>query len=712
MKQVLHDLKSGATMLADVPSPSPGANELLVRTRATLLSPGTERMLLEFGKANLLEKARQQPDKLRMVLDKARTDGVLATLETVRRRLDEPLPMGYCNVGTIVGLGARARGFALGERVVSNGKHAELTAVPCNLCARVPGHVNDESAAFAVLGAIALQGIRLAAPTLGEAFAVAGLGLVGLLAVQLLRANGCRVFAFDFNAERVALAAAFGAETLLLRPEVDPAPAALAFSRGRGVDGVILAAATRSAEPIHQAAAMCRRRGRIVLVGVTGLQLSRADFYEKELTFQVSCSYGPGRYDPAYEEGGADYPFGFVRWTAQRNFEAVLDLLASGSLDVARLVTHRFAFGDAPRAYEVLGGSEPHLGIVLDATVSEEPNAARTIALASNGERPRSPSAGTVGVIGAGNYGSAILIPAFRRAGAELRAIATLGGVRASVHGRRFGFALATTDADAVLADERIDTIVIATRHDLHAELVCRALRRGKHVFVEKPLALAHAEIDDIGAAYDEARRGSHPILMVGFNRRFAPHVVRCAELLAEVREPKSFVMTVNAGAIPREHWTQDVATGGGRIAGEACHFIDLLRFLAASPIASLHATALHNDPQGTGDTASLDLRFLDGSIGTIHYFARGHRSFPKERLEVFCGGRVLQLDNFRELRGFGWRGFRTVRSWRQDKGQHACVMRFIEAVRGGSPAPIPFEQLIEVATATLQAAEAVRETA
>jgi predicted dehydrogenase/threonine dehydrogenase-like Zn-dependent dehydrogenase len=710
MKQVLQDLKTGATILAEVPSPGPRAHHLLVRTRTTLVSAGTERMLLEFGRANLLEKARRQPDKVRLALDKARTDGLLPTLDAVRRRLDEPLPMGYCNVGTVLELGLDARGFAPGDRVVSNGKHAEITCVPQNLCARVPDGLGDEAASFAVLGAIALQGIRLAAPTLGETFAVAGLGLVGLLAVQLLRANGCRVLALDFNPERVALAASFGAETVVLGPDVDPTSAALAYSRGRGLDGVIVAAATRSDEPIHQAAAMCRRRGRIVLVGVTGLELSRADFYEKELSFQVSCSYGPGRYDPAYEEDGSDYPIGFVRWTAQRNFEAVLDLLASGALDVSRLVTHRFAFDRAPSAYEVLGGSEPHLGIVLDATASGERALQRTIALRPGVEPPRIGSAGTVGFIGAGKYASGILIPAFREAGASLRAIACSAGVSGADAGKRFGFALATTDAASIFADERIDTIAIATRHDLHATLVCEALRRGKHVFVEKPLALSGAELDDIRSAYGDAQRAARPILMVGFNRRFAPLVRRAADLLAGVHEPKSLVMTVNAGAIPREHWTQNAASGGGRIVGEACHFIDLLRFLTGSPIVAVRATALRNDPQQTGDKVSIDLRFADGSTGTIHYFAHGHRSFPKERLEVFCGGKILQLANFRELRGFGWPGLRSVRTWSQDKGQRACAKAFIDAVRSGAPAPIPFDQLIEVAQATLEAADAVRE--
>ncbi len=710
MKQVLQDLKTGATILANVPSPAAKANHLLVRTRKTLVSAGTERMWLDFGKANLIEKARQQPDKVRQVLDKVRSDGLLPTLDAVRRRFEEPLPMGYCNVGTVMELGPGIHGFAVGDRVVSNGKHAEVACVPKNLCARVPAEVSDEAASFTVLGAIALQGIRLAAPTIGETFAVAGLGLVGLLAVQLLRANGCRVFACDFDPDRVALAASFGAETLVLQEDVDPVPAALAYSRGHGIDGVIVAAATNSAAPIHQAAQMCRKRGRIILVGVTGLELSRADFYEKELSFQVSCSYGPGRYDVAYEEGGADYPFGFVRWTAQRNFEAVLDLLTSGALNVSTLVTHRFAFDEAPAAYEVLGSHAAHLGIILDATTSRDDAPERTIVLKERSEHPRPVSAGNVGFVGAGKYASGILIPAFQAAGANLRTIACSAGVSGFDSGKRFGFACATTDAEVIFNDETIDTVAIATRHDSHAQFVCKALRRGKHVFVEKPMALSLREIDDIRSAYGEAPEALHPILMVGFNRRFAPYVQRMAELLADIRQPKSFVMTVNAGPIPQDHWTQDASVGGGRIVGEACHFIDLLRFLAKSPITAITATTLHNDPQESGDKVSLDLRFNDGSIGTIHYFANGHRSFPKERLEVFCGGKILQLSNFRELRGFGWGRFRAIRSWSQDKGQRACVKAFMDAIRTGSTSPIPFEELIEVARATITAADAARD--
>jgi predicted dehydrogenase/threonine dehydrogenase-like Zn-dependent dehydrogenase len=655
-------------------------------------------MLTEFGRANWIQKARQQPDKVRTVLDKVRTDGLSATLESVQAKLDQPIPMGYSNAGVALEAGAGVGGVKAGDRVASNGSHAEVVRVPAHLCARIPDNVPDEHAAFTVVSAIALEGIRLAQPTLGETFVVTGLGLIGLIAVQLLRAHGCRVLGVDPDVRKAELAGRFGAETVVLSNGEDPVAAAERFTGGRGVDGVLITAATKSNEPVHQAALMCRKRGRIVLIGVTGLQLSRDDFYKKELSFQVSCSYGPGRYDPTYEEDGHDYPYGFVRWTEQRNFEAVLEMMASGRLDVAPLITHRFPFERAKEAYDLMQTDAFYLGILLK--YQAEPSLARTVALNPVPGLQGSYLAaakGNLGFIGAGGYASKILIPAFKSAGAGLVSIASSGGVSAAHAGRKFGFIEATTDMDALLADARTDTIVIATRHNSHASLVCRALRAGKHVFVEKPLAMKAIEVDEIESLY--AGLEHRPLLMVGFNRRFAPHVVKIRELLRAVPGPKAFVYTVNAGAIPAEHWTLNAEAGGGRIVGEACHFIDLLRFLTGVPATAIHSTAL------SGQTTTITLAFDDGSIGTVHYLANGHRSFPKERLEVFAGNRILQLDNFRKLTGYGWPGFHTMKLWRQDKGANACAAVFLKAVREGKPSPIPFHELIEVARLTLAAA-------
>ncbi|HWZ61738.1 MAG TPA: bi-domain-containing oxidoreductase [Steroidobacteraceae bacterium] len=712
MLQVLQELSTGDTVLREVPPPAVSRGSLLIETRRSLISAGTERMLVEFGRGNLLQKALQQPERVSQVIDKARTDGIAATLSAVRTKLDEPLPLGYCNVGVVLEVGPEVTDFAAGDRVVSNGAHAQLVCAPRHLCARISDEVSDDAAAFTVLGAVALQGMRLAEPTLGERFVVIGLGLVGLLAVQLLRAAGCRVLGIDPDRRKVELARTFGAEVIAVDYSQDVERVAEAFSEGRGVDGVLIAAATNSSEPLSLSARMCRKRGRIVLVGVTGLELNRDDFYRKELTFQVSCSYGPGRYDPEYEQAGRDYPVGFVRWTEQRNLAAVLDMLALGRLDVEPLVSHRFKFQSAPEAYELLASeTEPHLGIVLQYPQLPA-TAVRTPAIMLNGTPRPAASAGVEPAalfIGAGNYAGRVLIPAFVACGTRMAGIASRGGVSAAHYGRKFGFAVAASDPQAMLASSDASIVVIATRHDSHASLTLRALAAGKHTFVEKPLALTQQELDAVAAAAAGRSGTSRPLLMVGFNRRFAPHVVRMKSLLEPMREPKSIVITVNAGALPADHWLHDPRTGGGRLVGEGCHFVDLARFLAGQPIVDSGVRVLGRDSTRHEDDVSITLAFADGSWGAIHYLANGHRSYPKERIEVFCGGRVLQLDNFRRLRGYGWPGFSRMSSWRQDKGQQACVAAFVAAVRNGAPAPIALEELLEVSRVVVALGERAR---
>ena len=702
MKQVLQDLRTGETEVAEVPCPEPGFGRILVRSVCSLVSAGTERMLVEFGRAGLIEKARQQPEKVRMVLDKVRTDGLVPTVAAVRAKLDEPLAMGYSNAGIVVGIGSGVAGFSIGDRVATNGRHAEYVCVPTNLAARIPDGVADEDAAFTTVAAIALQGVRLLCPALGESVVVTGLGLIGLIAVQLLRANGCRVLGLDFDQRRLELAKRFGAEVADLNAGADPVAAALAFSDGRGADAVLITASTTSNEPVRHAAVMSRKRGRIVLVGVAGLDLSRAEFYEKELTFQVSCSYGPGRYDSNYEEHGHDYPIGFVRWTEQRNFEAILDLLSQRRLDVGALVTHRFRIDDAPAAYRIIAGSEPSLAIVLSYPGSDtrglDTLRRRTIAVAIDAVklvgRPR------IGFIGAGSYATSLLIPAFRRSNVILESVASNAGISSLRAARKYGFHFATSDVSSILENDAIDAVVIATRHDSHAALVARALAAGKHVYVEKPLCLTLDELSQIEAALSTESRGAGRILMVGFNRRYAPLVQRIKDLLAATTEPKTFVMTVNAGRVPDSHWTQDPAVGGGRFLGEGCHFVDLLRHLAGAPVRDFAVVPMRSS---TRDTGSVSLAFRDGSIGTIHYFANGSRAFPKEKLEVFVGGRILQLDNFRRLRSFGWQGAGTVWSWRQDKGQTGCARAFVDAITTSGLPPIPIDELIEVAHLTIE---------
>ena len=705
MKQILQSLENGQTEIADIPASTVRSGQLLIQTRASVVSVGTERMLVEFGKANLLQKARSQPERVRQVLDKIRTDGLAPTIQAVRSKLSQPIPLGYSSAGVVIGVGSGVVGFSVGDRVVSNGPHAEIVSVPANLCARIPddADISFTDAAFTVIAAIGLQGIRLAQPTLGERFVVTGLGLIGLLTVQLLRANGCEVLGIDMDSARLELARQFGARTVNLSAGEDPLEAARVFSEGRGVDGVLITASTKSSAPVHQAAQMSRKRGRIVLVGVTGLELSRADFYEKELSFQVSCSYGPGRYDPEYEQKGHDYPFGLVRWTEQRNFQAVLSIMARGQLHLGQIITHRFPLERAEEAYALVSGGGKALGVVLE--YPEAVELGRTVQLRP--EHLAAAQAPVVGLIGAGNYTSQVLMPALKQAGADLAVIASSGGVSAVILGRRFGVARATTDADSVIRDARANVVVVTTRHDSHAQYVIEALRAGKHVFVEKPIAITRADLERIDVERGVLQqRGAVPMIGIGFNRRFAPQVVKMRELLARTSEPKSFIMTVNAGAIPADHWTQDSATGGGRLIGEACHFVDLLRHLAGESIVSVNALKLGGSSDPLEDKVVIQLGFADGSMGTIHYLANGHKSFPKERLTVFTSGKVLELDNFRRLTGFGWSNFKSFNLSTQDKGQAANVAAFLNAIKTGSSAPIPWEEILEVHRACFEAVE------
>lgn len=728
MRQILQNLRSGETLLADVPAPGVRAGHVLIRTETSLVSLGTERMLVSFGQANLLDKARQQPDKVKQVLQKIRTDGLFPTIEAVRSKLDQPLALGYCNAGVVLAVGDGVQGFSVGDRVVSNGPHAEVVCIPENLCARIPDGISPETAAFTIVGSIGLQGVRLAAPTVGESVVVVGLGLIGLLTVQILRANGCRVLGTDFDKAKCALARELGAEVVDLSAGTDAVAAAEVFSRGRGVDAVLITASTKSNEPVSQAARMCRKRGRIVLVGVVGLELNRAEFYEKELSFQVSCSYGPGRYDPQYEQGGHDYPVGLVRWTEQRNFEAVLDLMAAGAVETGPLVSHRFKLDNALQAYELVAQGRG-LGIVLEYSKGGEPTVttAQRIPLpsasATDGSTGRSV---VVSALGAGNFAGQVLLPALVKAGAKLQTLVSVSGVTAAHFGRKLGFAAAGTNERTAFDDTAVEAVVIATRHSSHARLVGEAIAAGKAVFVEKPLCVTREELDGLKALMADGGRQTTedgmrmaeggrpssalcPLVMVGFNRRFSPHAVKMRQLLAARKEPKTLVYTVNAGAIPAEHWAQSAAEGG-RIVGEGCHFVDLLRFLVGAKIVRTQARGVRPGNGRLCDTATLTLEFADGSVGTVHYFANGARSVPKERLEVFCGGGVLQLDNFRRLTGFAWPGFSKMNLWSQDKGHAAEMAAFIDAVRTGVGSPIPWDEIAEVTEATMALAEELQQ--
>jgi predicted dehydrogenase/threonine dehydrogenase-like Zn-dependent dehydrogenase len=715
MKQILQELRSGKLLLQDVAAPDARPGCLLIRTTRTLISAGTERTLTSFAKASYFAKARQQPERVKQVLEKARTDGILATYEAVNSKLDQPMQLGYCNVGRVMAIGEGVAGYKIGDRVVSNCPHIEVALAPKNLCAPIPDGVSDDAAAFAVTSAIGLQGIRLIVPTLGETIVVSGLGLIGLLAVQLLKANGCKVIGFDFNADRVSRARGYGAEAYDLSGGLDPVATVLENTGGVGADGVIITAATQGNTLIHQCAQMSRKRGRIVLTGVVGLDLQRSDFYDKELSFQVSCSYGPGRYDPAYEQKGEDYPLPFVRWTEQRNFDAVLGLMREGRLDVTGLITHRVPFAQAPKAYELLD-SPDSIGVLLeyDETVDEARLRTRTVAI---GNAPAAPVAKgrAIGVIGAGGFTQARILPALRAAGANIKTIVSSNGTSGSIAARNFAIRQSSTDPNAVLQDPDIGAVVIATPHNSHAALVMAAMKAGRDVFVEKPLCLNEEELDEIGALRAEivSERGAAPGIMVGFNRRFAPLAVQMRKLAQTRRGPAFGVFTCNAGAIPAEHWAQDPKVGGGRIVGEACHFIDFLGFMTGSRIVDVRAVKQQPGGRDLEDNVAISLGFADGSVGQVNYFACGSKSYPKERCEFSFDGKTLVLDNFRNLVAHGLAG--SKKSWKQDKGHDAQFAAFVRAFDAGGTAansPIPFEAIDNAMRATYGAVRSMREHA
>jgi predicted dehydrogenase/threonine dehydrogenase-like Zn-dependent dehydrogenase len=706
VKQVLQSLRNGKTSIAKVPAPRVKEGQVLIKTSKTLVSLGTEGMLVEFGKSNIFRKIRQQPDKVQLVLNKIRTDGLLPTIEAVFNKLNTPLPLGYCNVGEVIGVGAGASGLALGDRVVSNGRHAEIVSVPFNLCSRIPQSVPDDTAVFTILGAVALQGIRLIQPTLGEVVVVMGLGILGQSAVQLLRANGCQVIAIDFQKDRLKIAESYGAITIDLSSKQNAVDIVNSLTKGQGVDAVLITASTTSNVPVQDAARMCRKRGRIVLVGVAGLELSRALFYEKELSFQVSCSYGPGRYEREYEEEGIDYPIGHVRWTEKRNFEAVLGMMSDGKFNTAALITHRYSIDVADKAYDLINTDSSLLGIIIEYPKSRKSSTSHTVELTHNQVAQVSDKKPVVSFIGSGNYAQSILVPAFKTSGVVLQNIASSEGVSGFHVGKKFGFKKTTTDVRRIIEDPDVDVIVIASRHNTHAEFVFDALCAGKHIFVEKPLCMTLDELTKIEEKYYELRLTEQtPILMVGFNRRFSPHVIKIKELLRPEVEPKTVIMTVNAGPIDARHWTLDSIVGGGRILGESCHFVDLLRFIVGKEITDYGIQRMGGI---SPDTATLSLNFEDGSIGTIHYLTNGTKSFPKERLEVFVAGKIIQLDNFRKIKAFGWSGFSRTSSFKQDKGQINCVKTFVDAVKVGGNPPIPFEEIIEVSQASIKLASEI----
>lgn len=667
MKQIIQDLKNGETILEEVPVPQVKAGYVLIKTSRSLVSLGTERMLVEFGKANLIDKARQQPDKVKQVLDKIKTDGIQPTLEAVFNKLGQPLPLGYCNVGTVIALGRGVTEFNVGDRVASNGNHAEYVSVPKNLVALIPDTVSDEEAAFTVIGSIGLQGIRLLNPQIGETVVVIGLGLIGLVASQLLHSNGCHVIGVDFDEQKVQLAKSFGIDAINPAKGIDPIKYVEEVTAGIGADAVLITASSKSNDIIHEACIMSRKRGRIVLVGVVGLDMRRDDFYKKELSFQVSCSYGPGRYDEEYENKGHDYPLPYVRWTEKRNFETILNCIATGRLNVSTLITERVPL----EQYDTIYGDMRRQGSI--ASILEYPiesNIERIIKVENR--QFKNTSNRKFGIIGAGNYASGMIVPCLIKAKAPIKYIASSQGLTAKILAKKAGAEAATSDYHEMLKDEEIGCVIVSTRHNLHAPILIESLKAGKSVFVEKPLCLNPEELQEILAAYHSAPNGT--TITVGFNRRFSPFAEKLRVLAGE--GPKNIVATMNAGSIPKEMWVHDMEVGGGRIIGEACHFIDLCSYLANSSIVSVCMNALGENPQENTDNASIILRYANGSNAVINYFSNGSKSYAKERIEVYSNERVFVIDNWRKLTAFGVKGFSKL-AGNMDKGTKKTVCSF-----------------------------------
>ena len=699
MKQIIQDLKKGDTILEEVPAPRVKYGSVLIQTTRTLVSLGTERMLVDFGKANFIQKAKQQPDKVKMVLDKVKTDGLRPTLEAVFNKLGQPLPLGYCNVGKVVEVGKGVTEYSVGDRVASNGHHAEYVCVPKNLVAKIPDNVTDEEAAFTVIGSIGLQGIRLLQPTFGVTIVVVGLGLIGLVTAELLLANGCNVIGFDFDPNKVKIAKEKGIIAINPSEGTNQVKFVESYTNNIGADGVIITASNKSNEIISQSANMCRKRGRIILVGVIGLDISRADFFEKEITFQVSCSYGAGRYDEEYEQKGHDYPIGYVRWTEKRNFEAVLNAISKKTLNVNSLITDRVALNDYQKIYGDMSNSKS-IASILEYTSSDIQES--TIQLTSKSFEGKK---GVIGVIGSGNFTSSTILPNLKKCNADIKYIASSGGLSSTIMAKKHNIANSTSNYHEILNDKEVDLVLVTTQHHMHAKMTIEAINAGKSVFVEKPLALNEIELDEIIKSY----KSKDVNLSVGFNRRFAPLAIKMKKTLGNSITPINIVATMNAGFIPKDVWIHDMEIGGGRIIGEACHYIDLCSYLTGSKVISVCMNSMGSNPEENTDNASILLKYENGSNAVINYFSNGSKSYSKERVEVYSQERTLVMDNWRSLKGYGFKGFSGAKSG-QNKGHFNQFQELLfQQENGGNPI-IPFDEIVNTTKASFAAIESLKE--
>jgi predicted dehydrogenase/threonine dehydrogenase-like Zn-dependent dehydrogenase len=700
MHQIIQSFKTGETILENIPAPEVKKGQVLIQTTRSLVSLGTERMLVEFGKSNLISKARQQPDKVKQVLDKIKTEGLMPTLEAVFNKLEQPLPLGYCNVGKVIAVGEGVSEFQVGDRVASNGAHAEVVCVPKNLVAHIPNNVSDEEAAFTVIGSIGLQGIRLLNPTFGETIVVVGMGLIGLLTAQMLKANGCQVIGVDIDQSKLDLAKSWGIVPFNPKTDGDVVKFVENFTQNIGCDGVIITASAKTDEIISQAARMSRKRGRIILVGVVGLNISRAEFYEKELTFQVSCSYGPGRYDENYEQKGQDYPLAFVRWTEKRNFEAILNAIASGSLKVKEMITEVVALENYQQIYSSIGSSKSIASLLKykEEQVHFENKVGITPFVKAAGKA-------NIGIIGAGNFTKMTMLPILKKTSANLYSIASAGGVTGTALAKKYNFNFSTTNYQSILKDENVDLVMVTTRHNNHADLVVECLQNNKNVFVEKPLAITPEQLEKVEKAYQE--NGHKNAIHVGFNRRFSPHAQKLKAALGTA--PMNIIATMNAGTIPANVWVHDMQVGGGRIIGEACHFIDLITYLTGSKVKAVCMNAMGINPQENTDNATILLQYENGSTGVINYFANGSKSYEKERIEVYSQERTAIINNFRKLETFGFKNLKSFKTG-LDKGHKTQFESLVTTTTNGGNPLISFDEIVNTTKASFAAIESLKE--
>ncbi len=700
MKQILQSLKSGETFLEDVPAPIVNTGCVLIKTTHSLVSIGTERMLVEFGRANIFKKALNQPEKVEKVIRKLKTDGLKNTISAISNKLDDLIPLGYCNIGEIIDIGENVSQFSIGDRVISNGPHAEIVNVSKNLVVKVPENVNDEDAVFTVISSVALQGVRLTEPTFGETFVVVGLGLIGLITCQILRANGCRVIGLDVDQEKCKIAKKLGFENFSSN-EQKFTDFVLSKTDNIGADGVIIAASTKSNQVISQAAEMSRKRGRICLIGVVGMNLKRADFYKKELTFKVSCSYGPGRYDSSYEKEGIDYPLPFVRWTQKRNFKSILDAISEKKLIFENLITKRTSLNNYKEIYDNINNSDSLASILIYGSKNKSTVNKNIVQISEVNDKRKTAA---FGIIGAGNYVKMTALPILNSLGADIKYISSNHGISSNQSARKYGIRYNTTDMKNILDDKKVASILIMTRHDSHSKLTIEALKSEKNVFVEKPLALNQVELDKINKVYKKYKKN----IFVGFNRRFSAHSIKIKKELGKSCNNLNITVNMNAGYIDSSHWVHDMNIGGGRIIGEACHMIDLCVFLTGSLVSSVCASSLGKQTHLNSDNVSILLKFFNGSNAVINYFSNGSIKYSKERVEVFHDKQTWILDNFQKTTVFSSKYSKTLKT-KLDKGHSEQFKKYIDFIKNGGKPLIRFNEIYNVSKATISVIDSLK---